>query len=110
MPPTASVLTAGAAPTTCGSINPYSAMAPEPIRLSTAPYQLHYMRTIISTNQGNAGNAHSEYLGPLAEEGVLGMFLMFGIVIAVFFLAFRLYYNLKDPDMRILVISIFLGW
>jgi putative inorganic carbon (hco3(-)) transporter len=74
-----------------------------------APYQLSYMRTIISTNDGNAGNAHSEYLGPLSEEGLFGMLVVLGIATAVFFLAFRLYYNLKDRDMRILVISIFLG-
>ena len=27
--------------------------------------------TIISTNFGDGGNAHSEYLGPLAEQGFL---------------------------------------
>jgi len=74
-----------------------------------APYQLPYMRTIISTNQGNAGNAHNEYLGPLAEQGLIGMLAMLGIATAVFFLAFRLVYNLKDPDMRILALSVFLG-
>lgn len=74
-----------------------------------APYQLPYMRTIISTNQGNGGNAHNEYLGPLAEEGLLGMLAMMGIATSVFFLGFRMFYNLRDRDMRILVISIFLG-
>ncbi len=74
-----------------------------------APYQLSYMRTIISTNEANGGNAHNEYLGPLAEEGVLGMLLVVAIAFSVITLAFRLYYNLKDRDMRILVISILLG-
>ena len=37
-----------------------------------APYQRSKDRTIISTNQGDGGNAHSEYLGPLCEQGVLG--------------------------------------
>ncbi len=74
-----------------------------------APYQLSYMRTIISTNEGNGGNAHNEYLGPLAEEGVFGMLIMLAIATTVIALAFRLFYTLKDRDMRILVISIFLG-
>jgi putative inorganic carbon (HCO3(-)) transporter len=74
-----------------------------------APYQLSYMRTIISTNEGNGGNAHNEYLGPLAEQGAFGMIIMLAIATSVITLAFRLFYNLKDPDMRILVISIFLG-
>lgn len=74
-----------------------------------APYQLSYMQTIISTNEGNGGNAHSEYLGPLAEEGLPGLLLVIGLVISMFIIGFRLFYNIKDSDMRILVASIFLG-
>jgi len=74
-----------------------------------APYQLSYMRTIISTNEGNGGNAHNEYLGPLAEEGLPGMLIVLAMAASVFTLSFRLMYNLKDRDMRILVISILLG-
>ena len=33
-----------------------------------APFQLSSGKTIISTNSGNMGNAHSEYLGPLSEQ------------------------------------------
>lgn len=46
-------------------------------------YQFEYGRfqkskdlTIISTNEGTLGNAHSEYLGPLCETGILGMLTM----------------------------------
>ncbi|HTB31305.1 MAG TPA: O-antigen ligase family protein, partial [Bacteroidia bacterium] len=74
-----------------------------------APYQLSYMRTIISTNEGNGGNAHNEYLGPLAEQGAFGMIIMLALATTVITLAFRLFYTLKDRDMRILVMSIFLG-
>ena len=38
-----------------------------------APYQKPSEKTIISTNAGNRGNAHSEYLGPMAESGILGL-------------------------------------
>jgi len=88
---------------------PFFGYGPGTYSFKYAPYQLPFMRTIISTNQGTHGNAHNEYLGPLAEQGLFGMLAMLGIAISVFFLAFRLFYNLKDPDMRILVISIFLG-
>jgi putative inorganic carbon (HCO3(-)) transporter len=74
-----------------------------------APYQLSYMQTIISTNEANGGNSHNEYLGPLSEEGLFGMLFMIGIVLSVSALAFRLFYSLKDKEMRILTISIFLG-
>jgi len=74
-----------------------------------APYQLSYMETTISTDIANGGNAHSEYLGPLAEQGLPGLLLMLTIVASIFILSFRLFYNLKDRDMRILIVSIFLA-
>ena len=44
-----------------------------------APFQAAEDRTIISTNFGVQGNAHSEYFGPLSEQGVLGMLLMLAL-------------------------------
>ncbi len=49
-----------------------------------APFQYSYEKTIISTNAGDKGNAHSEYLGPLAEMGLVGMLtvlFLFGTII-----------------------------
>jgi len=74
-----------------------------------APYQLSRNRTIISTNMGNGGNAHSEYLGPLSEEGVLGMLSFLAIVVFVTITSFRLYYRLVDRDLKIIVLCIYLG-
>ena len=48
-----------------------------------APYQMSKERTIISTNSGDGGNAHSEYIGPLAEQGFMGTILMLTFVITV---------------------------
>jgi len=74
-----------------------------------APYQLSSNRTIISTNMGNGGNAHSEYLGPLSEEGLLGMLLVIAIIVIVTIIAFRLYYRIEDRDIKIIVLCIYLG-
>ncbi len=41
-----------------------------------SPYQRSKEKTIISTNLGDKGNAHSEYLGPLAEMGFIGMLIV----------------------------------
>ncbi|HSY75536.1 MAG TPA: hypothetical protein VK890_01690, partial [Bacteroidia bacterium] len=60
-------------------------------------------------NMGNGGNAHSEYLGPLSEEGVLGMLSFLAIVVFVTITAFRLYYRLVDRDLKIIVLCIYLG-
>jgi O-antigen ligase len=56
--------------------------------------------TIISTNFGNMGNAHSEYLGPLAEMGLVGMISILLIVIAIFYSGITLYYEWPAEDKR----------
>jgi O-antigen ligase len=75
-----------------------------------APFQISYEKTLISTNAGDMGNAHSEYLGPLSESGVLGM-LSFTLIVAL-----ALYYglkrnkNLRDKKLKSLHLSIVLGF
>ena len=63
--------------------------------------------TIISTNFGDGGNAHSEYLGPLAEMGLPGMLLIFAIVIAIFYQGITLYHAWPESDreMRTLIMG-----
>ena len=74
-----------------------------------APFQLTRERTIISTNAGDLGNAHSEYLGPLSESGLPGMLTFLALVITVMFTAFRSYLRLKDPRTKALLAGAFLG-
>ncbi len=66
-----------------------------------APFQLSYEKTIISTNFGNLGNAHSEYLGPLAESGLLGMLSFLAIVIFVIYKSMDLYYHASTQKHRL---------
>jgi O-antigen ligase len=54
--------------------------------------------TIISTNFGDMGNAHSEYLGPLAEMGVLGLLAMLALVTAIFYQGITLYQRWPSSD------------
>jgi O-antigen ligase len=65
-----------------------------------APYQLKKERTIISTNAGDGGNAHSEYLGPLAESGLAGMVTVLMLIITVMYTAFMTYSRLRDPRLK----------
>lgn len=74
-----------------------------------APYQFSYEKTIISTNAGNKGNAHSEYIGPLAESGVLGLITFASIVIAIFYTGISLYYSMEKSSLRALVLAMILG-
>lgn len=74
-----------------------------------APYQLSSEKTIISTNFGTNGNAHSEYLGPLSEQGILGLLIVVAILLYCTSLGYRLVYTVAEPEMRVLVIGLFLG-
>jgi len=65
-----------------------------------APYQLNKDRTIISTNAGDRGNAHSEYLGPLAESGFAGMVTVLMLIITVMYTAFMTYRRLREPRLK----------
>jgi len=64
---------------------------------------LSYNLTEISTNFGDVGNAHSEYLGPLAETGMLGMLLFIAILFLSFHCGFHAYYSTKNRTKRILI-------
>lgn len=74
-----------------------------------APYQLSRERTIISTNFGTNGNAHSEYLGPLAEQGIFGMLIVVGLLLYSASLGYRLTYTIADKDTKMLVMALFIG-
>lgn len=74
-----------------------------------APYQLSKDKTIISTNAGNKGNAHSEYIGPLAESGIFGSLSFLGIAVAVIYYGIYLYRKLPNGDLRRMAMCSFLG-
>jgi putative inorganic carbon (HCO3(-)) transporter len=70
-----------------------------------APYQLSKDRTIISTNSADGGNAHSEYLGPLAESGVMGLLTYLLIIGVVIYTAVNTYNRLKDTRLKSFVLT-----
>jgi O-antigen ligase len=74
-----------------------------------APFQISAEKTTISTNMGDRGNAHSEYLGPLSESGLFGMLSMLSIVIVTLITGFRTYGRLKERNQRIILLSVILG-
>lgn len=74
-----------------------------------APFQRSSDRTIISTNRGDGGNAHSEYLGPLSEQGVPGMLLVIALIAVVTHTAFQLFYRMTVREDKIIVASVYLG-
>ena len=76
-----------------------------------APFQEPENLTIISTNFGDMGNAHSEYLGALAEMGIIGLLSFLGIVGAIFYTSILVYNRipLSDSGTRILILSMIMA-
>ncbi|MFM1893546.1 MAG: hypothetical protein RIQ90_712 [Bacteroidota bacterium] len=60
---------------------PFFGFGPGTFAFEYARFQEPENKTIISTNFGNLGNAHSEYLGALSETGIIGFILFCGVVI-----------------------------
>ena len=75
-----------------------------------APFQKPNEKTIISTNAGNRGNAHSEYLGPLAESGVIGMLSVVLLVTIFMVYSIKLYHRLDKGPLKHYTMLAILGW
>lgn len=67
-----------------------------------APFQHSKNRTIISTNAGDGGNAHSEYIGPLAETGIIGLLTFLLIIAFTLYYANITYFNAKNKNIKLL--------
>ncbi len=90
---------------------PFFGFGPGTYSFEYARFQHPENLTIISTNFGDLGNAHSEYLGPLAEMGLIGMLLMIGMVVAIFYKGITLYnrWPAEDTEIRTLLLAIILS-
>ena len=88
---------------------PFWGWGPGTYQFVYAPYQRSKEKTIISTNAGDMGNAHSEYIGPLSESGVLGMLTFIAIVIAVSITGLRVYKRADSKEVKLISLVILLG-
>ena len=74
-----------------------------------APFQLEREKTEISTNAADRGNAHSEYIGPLAESGIPGTISFLAIIIFTIITGVRNWTRVQNRKVRILSLSLLLG-
>ena len=88
---------------------PVFGWGPGTYMFSYAPYQLTSQRTIISTNYGDGGNAHSEYLGSLAESGLFGMLNFILLVIIVLYTGVRAYSRTDDNRIKTILLAAIAG-
>lgn len=85
---------------------PVFGWGPGTYQFKYAPYQHSQEKTIISTNAGDLGNAHSEYIGPLAETGVVGILSVLAIVLLVAYTAVRLYKRAVSKEVKFITLCI----
>lgn len=89
---------------------PLVGWGPGTYQFKYAPFQLERMRTIISTNFGDVGNAHSEYLNSLAEQGLLGILAFITLAINILITGFKVFRSRANKTVRYLSLSITLGF
>jgi len=90
---------------------PFTGTGPGTYQFLYAPYQLSREQTIISTNAGTLGNAHSEFLGPMAESGIPGMLSVVFLVTIIFVTGFKtyIYLRINDPQKARILLGVILG-
>ncbi len=88
---------------------PLTGWGPGTYMFQYAPFQAAKDRTIISTNFATGGNAHSEYLGPLSEQGLPGFLIMVALVATTLLMGIRLYHRIPPGADRTLLMALLLG-
>lgn len=88
---------------------PFWGWGPGTYQFLYAPYQMSKEKTIISTNAGDLGNAHSEYIGPLAESGLPGMLSILLIFSFSIFYGIRIYNRAIENEIKIISLGVVLG-
>ncbi len=72
-------------------------------------YQIRSEMTRISSMDGDRGDAHSEYLTALSEQGFIGLFIWLTLIFSLIWAGMRAYYRAPDEISRKLVLGLFLG-
>ena len=70
-----------------------------------AAYQKPQYKTIISTSFGDGGNAHSEFIGPTAETGFVGLATVLAVMIATLYTGIVSYIRSKRKDLKIISLA-----
>lgn len=88
---------------------PVFGWGPGTYQFEYAPFQRTKEKTIISTNLGDMGNAHSEYIGPLAESGFMGMITVLAIMVTVIYTGLRVFRRSESRQSRLMGLIVTLG-
>lgn len=89
---------------------PVFGFGPNTYQFKYAPFQLAKEKTEISTNLGDLGNAHSEFIGPLAEQGFLGSLLVILLMLFAIRTSMNLFYNPATQRVKYLALMAMLSF
>lgn len=88
---------------------PLSGFGPGTYQFEYNRFQTVENKTYISTNAGDRGNAHSEYLSALSEMGLFGGISFLLIVFASIYYGMQNHYSVHDPLLKKLNLAALLG-
>jgi O-antigen ligase len=89
---------------------PLFGWGPGTYQFEYAPFQMSYNKTIISTNFGTWGNAHSDYLGLMSEAGLPSVIAFISIWVFALLAGFKLIKRANiTPEHRNIVIGSLVG-
>lgn len=83
---------------------PFFGWGPGTYQFLYAPFQRSKEKTIISTNAGDLGNAHSEYIGPMAEQGILGVLTIVLVLIVGIYTGLKVHKKAADKQVRMMAL------
>ncbi|HTX88008.1 MAG TPA: O-antigen ligase family protein [Bacteroidales bacterium] len=85
---------------------PLRGFGPGTYQFQYGQFQVRSEMTRISTYHGEKGNAHSEYLGKLAETGLPGFLIYLAAIFYTLFTAWKIIFRTKDKELRTFTILI----
>jgi len=88
---------------------PIFGWGPGTYQFEYAPFQKHIELSTASTNHGDVGNAHSEYLGPLSESGLFGSLSFLSIVLLTIYYGIKVYRNQKNKKLKQIALLLTVG-
>jgi len=88
---------------------PFTGWGPGTYQFKYAPFQKASERTIISTDFGDAGNAHSEYLGALSESGWPGALIFIAITLCAVISGIKVWHREKRGAEGYFILAVVTG-
>jgi O-antigen ligase len=88
---------------------PNTGWGPGTYQFRYAPFQKSSERTAISTDFGDAGNSHSEYLGALSESGWPGALIYLAMALCAVITGIKVWYREGRGDKGYFALAVVTG-